>query len=122
MAQFSDLAEHTGTLIVIIGFIVSVCGILIGAVYKITFTIMENLKQDLFDMINKLDGKIGDVWEEISKIRDKQTVLREELPKEYIRVDGEGYKALLNGINRIETHFEQFVRDCKDGKCRITRG
>ena len=117
MTAFSDLSEHTGTLIVIIGFVVSLCIALVGTIYKIMMRIALTLKSDILEMIAKVDGRIGDVWEEIGEIRKRQDSLREQLPKEYLRIDGPGYKAMIDGINRIETHFEQFATDCKDGKC-----
>lgn len=112
-ATFSDLSEHTGTLIALLGILLAICGALVASIYKIGLT----LKTDILEMITKLDNRVGDVWEEIGKLRERQETLREALPKEYLRIDGPGYRALLEGIGRIEVHFEQFAKDCRDGKC-----
>jgi hypothetical protein len=117
ITSFSDLAEHTGTLVVLIGFVITICGILLAAMYKMVFRIGETLKDDIFKMLTVLDGRITDVWSEISKLRERQVNLRSELPKEYMRLDGPGYRAIIEGLGRIETHFEEFAKDCRDGKC-----
>jgi hypothetical protein len=117
MATFNDLSEHTGTLIVIIGFVVTLCITLLGVIYKIVFRIGEALKVDILNMIKDLDNKLGDVWKEIGKIRERQIDLRQELPKAYLRIEGPGYKALFDGIIRIEAHFEAFADECRSGKC-----
>jgi hypothetical protein len=114
---FSDLSEHTGTLVVLVGAALTVCGVLIGVVYKVILKVGETLKTDILKMIASLDGKIDAVWGEIGKVRDRQVSLRESLPKEYMRLEGPGYKALIDGLNRIETHFEQFADDCRSGQC-----
>lgn len=66
---------------------------------------------------NKFSQEMSELWEAIRVMRDKQSALREELPKEYLRIEGEGYKALMESLNRIETHFEKFTQDCREGKC-----
>jgi hypothetical protein len=116
-STFSDLAEHTGTLVALISTLLIICSSLIVVVYRIVFKIGESLKTDILTMIHKLDTKIGEVWSEISKIRERQDTLREVLPKEYMRLEGPGYRLIIEGITRIETHFEQFAQDCRDGKC-----
>jgi hypothetical protein len=116
-STFSDLAEHTGTLVALISTLLIICSSLIVVVYRIVFKIGESLKTDILAMIKTLDNKIDEVWSEISKIRDRQVTLREVLPKEYMRLEGPGYKLIIEGITRIETHFEQFSQDCRDGKC-----
>lgn len=117
MAMLHDLAEHTGTLLAIIGVLVALIGTLIAVVWKITLNVATTLKEDIFEMIEKLDDRISAVWSEITKIRDRQVSLRVELPKEYLRIGGPGYRVLIEGITRIETHFETFAQDCRDGKC-----
>lgn len=118
MATFADLAEHTGTLVSLIGFLVILCSAFIGVIWRIMTKIAFTLKEDLFKMITQLEGRVGEVWDAIDEIRSKQEVLRETLPKEYIRMDGPGYKAIIEGINRIERQFEKFTEDCREGKCR----
>jgi|WetSurMetagenome_2_1015567.scaffolds.fasta_scaffold38931_5 hypothetical protein len=117
MGNFHDLAEHTGTLVVLIGFVITLCLALVGTIYKIMMKIALTLKEDILNMIAKVESRIGDVWDEIAEIRKRQDMLRETLPKEYLRLDGPGYKTLNDGIDRIEGHFEAFTKDCRDGKC-----
>jgi hypothetical protein len=123
MATFSDLAEHTGTLVSLIGALATLCCLLALIVWRIMLRVAFTLKTDILAMIDKLDSRIGKVWAEMGKIKDKQEKLREELPERYMRFDGPGYESLNNGINRIEAHFEKFAQDCRDGKCggRVTK-
>ena len=67
--------------------------------------------------INKFSGEMASLWEAITVIRDKQELLRETLPKEYLRVAGPGYMAIMESLIRIERHFEEFAQDCREGKC-----
>ena len=71
---------------------------------------------------NKFISEMSELWDAIKEIRDKQADLRAQLPKEYLRLEGEGYKALIDSLKRIETHFEQFTKDCREGKCPAGRG
>lgn len=108
-STFSDLGEHIGTVVAFAGFLLLMCISLVGVIYKIALT----LKADILKMIDKLDDKLESVWGEISKIKDKQDLLREQLPKEYIRLEGPGYKFLVDGIKRIEGHLEAFIEECR---------
>ena len=72
--------------------------------------------------LNKFISEISEMWDAIKEIRDRQANLREDLPKEYLRIDGEGYTAIRESLKRIENHFEQFAKDCRDGKCPAGRG
>lgn len=66
--------------------------------------------------VSKFSSEMKCLWEAIDMIREKQESLRETLPKEYLRIEGEGYKALIGGIKRIEIHLEQLTKDIRDGK------
>lgn len=117
MAAFTDLTEHTGTLVALLSALAGVCALLIGVIYKVMMRIALTLKEDILDMIAKLDDRVGDVWEEIGKIRDRQERLREELPEKYLRLEGPGYRVLIDGIHEIKEHFNAFTKDCRNGKC-----
>ena len=67
--------------------------------------------------ISKFSGELSNLWEAVTMIREKQELLRETLPKEYLRVAGPGYMAIMESLIRIERHFEEFAQDCRDGKC-----
>ncbi len=67
--------------------------------------------------ISKTLKELESVWDAISVLRNNQSTLRAELPRDYLRVDGPGYDALHDGITRIETAFNLFAKDCRDGKC-----
>jgi|SRR5208337_208410 len=54
------------------------------------------------------------VWEAIQDIRAKQLSLRGDLPKDYLRVGGEGYRALISGIDEIKGHIQTMARDCQE--------
>lgn len=114
---WADLSEHTGTLVAIIGSLAFICGTLALVVWRIMVSVALTLKTDILAMIKTLDGRIETVREEIGKIRERQDKLREEWPEKYLRIDGIGYKVLSDGIGRIETHFEKFAEDCREGKC-----
>lgn len=72
--------------------------------------------------VKHVNENIGEIWQRITKIADRQEQLREELPDKYLKVGGPGYKALADGIHRIENNFDRFAKDCKDGNCGAKRG
>ncbi len=111
---FADLGEHVGTVVAILGIFAFICATLVGVIYKIAL----GLKVDIFRMIEKLDERIENIWGEIGFLRQNQSILREALPKEYMRLDGPGYKAMIESLTRIENHFEEFVNFCRSGKCK----
>jgi len=53
LTPFADLAEHTGTLVSVIGTLFFLTIGLIIAIYKIAM----NLKADILKMIDKVDGR-----------------------------------------------------------------
>lgn len=131
MATFSDLGAHTGTLVALIAFFVSLCLALIGVIYKIMTSIALALKTDVLKLIDKVDDRVTTAFavmeshrqEQESKneaIRARQDELRTILPEKfdrYLQINGPGYKTLVDGINRIEGHLEGFIDDCRAGRC-----
>ena len=71
--------------------------------------------------ISKTITEMKEVWEAIKEIREKQGTLRARLPEDFLMVKSPGYDALHDGINRIESAFNQFAKDCRDGKCLAGR-
>lgn len=103
MGEFADLAEHTGILVILIGIFATIAG-------YILYYVASTFKEDLFKMI-------GNVEEEIKLMREKQESLRSTLPKEYLRVDGPGYRLLLDEIAEIKRHLQNFTEDFREGRC-----
>ena len=66
--------------------------------------------------INKTLGELKALWEEIKIIQEKQTALRAELPRDYLRVGGPGYNAIMESLTRIETHGEQVAKELAESK------
>ena len=69
--------------------------------------------------INKTLGEMKAIWEEIKIIQEKQTALRAEIPREYLRINGPGYNAIMESLKRIEDHGEQVADDLRK---RLGRG
>lgn len=127
-AEFNDLAEHASTLVVLIGVGLVICGTLIGVIWKIMTTIALTMKTDILELVNKVDDRVSVAFQVMedrrkeqelinAKFRERQETLREELPEKYLRVQGPGYKILVDGIDGIKENFEQFAKDCREGHC-----
>lgn len=112
MADFTDLGEHTGTLIAMIGALLFIAGAMVGAVWKIMTTIALNLKTDLLQMFDS-------VWVEINKIKENQMKLRSEIPEKYMQKSdyAEVQHERLATLGRIEGKLDTFIGDCKSGNC-----
>ncbi len=52
MAAFTDLSEHTGTLIAIISTLLVIAGVLIGAIWMVVSKLAMNLKTDILKMLS----------------------------------------------------------------------
>jgi hypothetical protein len=89
----------------------------VGVLAKVLMVFKGDILSRIQEVDDKIERKLDATWKEISFLKDNQAMLRAELPKEYLRIDGPGYHALLKGITRIEEHFEVFAKDCRDGKC-----
>ena len=66
--------------------------------------------------ISKTLGELKAIWLEIKEIQNKQGELRTTLPEEYLRVDGLGFKAILDSLSRIERHSEQVALELAETK------
>ena len=61
--------------------------------------------------INKFSDEMAGLWKAVDVLRVNQMVLREALPKEYLRLEGPGYKAIMDSLQRIEVHSEQLANE-----------
>ena len=94
-SEFADLAQHTGTLVALISSFAIICGILIGTIYKLGLILKADILAMITSLNSKLDGIEQGVWTEINRIKrddlgmmlKRQLELREQIPKEYLRVD-----------------------------------
>ena len=66
--------------------------------------------------ISKTLGELKAIWLEIKEIQNKQGELRTTLPEEYLKVDGLGFKAILDSLSRIERHSEQVALELAETK------
>ena len=123
-SEFADLAQHTGTLVALISSFAIICGILIGTIYKLGLTLKADILAMITSLNSKLDGIEQGVWTEINRIKrddlgmmlKRQLELREQIPKEYLRVDGLGLKSILDALERIEKHSEKVALELAESK------
>lgn len=64
--------------------------------------------------VSKFTTEMSELWAAINEIKEKQSDLRSELPRDYMRFKGAAYDNVLGGIGRIEHHLEELTRDCKE--------
>ncbi len=95
--SLSDLAEHTGTLIAIIG--------ILGA------AVAYGIKRTL--------DELKEMWKTIGEIMDRQMALRERLPVEYLRKDD--LIDLKQMLSDISVRLNIFMDDCRKGECVMGR-
>jgi len=98
-AAWADLAEHTGTLVALLGGMAVIIGALFIAFYKLFTRIAFTLKDDIFRMLEVMDKRLENqetvlgscvTWEqlkpELQSITDRQLDLRQNiLPRDYMR-------------------------------------
>ena len=61
--------------------------------------------------INKFSDEMAGLWKAVDALRTNQMILKEALPKEYLRLEGPGYKAIMDSLQRIEAHSEQVANE-----------
>ena len=66
--------------------------------------------------INKFSDELSGLWKAMDIVRTNQMNLRESLPKEYLRLEGPGYKAIMESLARIESHSEKVTDELAELK------
>ena len=73
-AAWADLAEHTGTLVTILGALVILVLAILGGIWKIGTKLIFAFKDDVFKLINKIDEKIDIHLDEQDKYALRSTI------------------------------------------------
>ena len=96
VSSFSDLAEHTGTLVILIGTEFGLLVILLGGIWKIGRWLLSTFKDDVFTLIGQIDNKVEELVQKsveyalkkevdpkISQIEERQFQLRTSILPSY---------------------------------------
>jgi len=112
--DFKDLAEHSGTLVSLIGSFAILCGILLGAIYKMNAKMVSGIidtQKKCQDSLPLLYAPKSDTEIHIAKIFARQDKLRDEiLPGTYVlraemvawnQLNENGFKAITARLDML---------------------
>jgi hypothetical protein len=99
-SAFNDLAEHTGTLLTLLGGLAIICGGLISVIYRKLNSGVADIKADTMAVIGdfkeELSKSIGDVGTGLHQHLEDAAACQKSLPKLYLnKDDGDRQIALL---------------------------
>jgi hypothetical protein len=128
--MLSDLAEHAGSLVTLIGALVSVCAFLIVAIWKLNGmmikSVTDKLEKHLIDSrtcqenLPKTYAAISHIEPQMTILFDRQNRLREEiLPRDFVRRDElaawnkmneKGFDAITDRLDLVSNRIDNLTK------------